>query len=156
VDLNALHRWLSTDRRAAGSVEQLLADIAWAIEDYTGIFPAPYALAPNLQLASEASAVVTALIEERNGAMDSQGLPRTASLDELIGHHRGNAALAGAMQGLNLGGDEEIGLKDQLALSDKEWRAFQNIPEQGYSHRAWVEARIRERVALAIRDRAVN
>jgi len=156
VDLNALHRWLSTDRRAAGSVEQLLKDIAGAIEDYIKIFPAPYGLAPNLQLASEASAVVTAMLEERNGAMDSQGLPRSASLDELIGHHRGNASLAGAMEGLKLGGDEEIGLKDQLKLSDEEWRAFQNIPEQGYSHRAWVEARIRERVALAIRERAVN
>jgi hypothetical protein len=31
-------------------------------------------------------------------------------------------------------------------LTDDEWRAFQKIPDQGYSHRAWIDARIRERM----------
>lgn len=30
-------------------------------------------------------------------------------------------------------------------LTDEEWRKFQSIPDQGYSHRGWVDARIRER-----------
>ncbi|QRQ79146.1 hypothetical protein [Glutamicibacter protophormiae] len=34
-------------------------------------------------------------------------------------------------------------------LTDAEWQAFQAIPDQGYSHRAWVDARIAERVAVA-------
>lgn len=35
----------------------------------------------------------------------------------------------------------------QGALTDAEWREFQSIPDQGYSHRAWIDARIAERVA---------
>lgn len=31
-------------------------------------------------------------------------------------------------------------------LTDKEWREFQAIPEQGYSHRYWVNYRIQERI----------
>ncbi|MGP4995537.1 hypothetical protein [Glutamicibacter ardleyensis] len=34
-------------------------------------------------------------------------------------------------------------------LTDAEWREFQMIPVQGYSHRAWVDALIAERVAAA-------
>jgi hypothetical protein len=34
-----------------------------------------------------------------------------------------------------------------IKLTDAEWRQFQAIPEQGYSHRAWIDARIGERVA---------
>lgn len=34
-------------------------------------------------------------------------------------------------------------------LTDAEWQEFQAIPDQGYSHRAWVDARIAERVAVA-------
>lgn len=33
------------------------------------------------------------------------------------------------------------------AITDEEWRAFQAIPDQGYSHRAWVDARIAERLS---------
>ena len=35
------------------------------------------------------------------------------------------------------------------ALTDAEWRAFQAIPERGYSHRAWVNFKIYERLAIA-------
>lgn len=34
-------------------------------------------------------------------------------------------------------------------LTDAEWQAFKAIPDQGYSHRSWVDARIAERVAVA-------
>lgn len=34
-------------------------------------------------------------------------------------------------------------------ITDVEWQAFQAIPDQGYSHRSWVDARIAERVAVA-------
>lgn len=34
-------------------------------------------------------------------------------------------------------------------ITDAEWQAFQAIPDQGYSHRSWVDARIAERVAVA-------
>ncbi|WP_121866157.1 hypothetical protein [Glutamicibacter nicotianae] len=34
-------------------------------------------------------------------------------------------------------------------LTDTEWQEFQAIPDQGYSHRAWVDARLAERVAVA-------
>lgn len=27
-------------------------------------------------------------------------------------------------------------------LTDAEWREFQDIPEQGYSHRGWIEAHL--------------
>lgn len=35
----------------------------------------------------------------------------------------------------------------RTTLSDAEWREFQEIPEEGHSHRAWVEAKIAARVA---------
>ncbi|QUY60878.1 Hypotetical protein [Gulosibacter molinativorax] len=35
----------------------------------------------------------------------------------------------------------------ELELTDAEWREFQAIPEQGFSHRDWVNARIRDRAA---------
>ena len=34
-------------------------------------------------------------------------------------------------------------------LTDAEWREFQSIPEQGYSHRAWVDQKIAERLSAA-------
>lgn len=34
-------------------------------------------------------------------------------------------------------------------LTDAEWQEFQAIPDQGYSHRAWVDARIAEHVTVA-------
>lgn len=43
---------------------------------------------------------------------------------------------------------------DDLKLTDVEWRDFQAIPDQGYSHRAWVDHKIDERVRRAIRDLA--
>ena len=36
---------------------------------------------------------------------------------------------------------------EEYKLTDEEWREFQSIPEQWFSHRAWVDARIAERVA---------
>ena len=35
------------------------------------------------------------------------------------------------------------------ALTDAEWREFQSIPDQGYSHRAWVDQKITERLSAA-------
>ena len=35
---------------------------------------------------------------------------------------------------------------EEYKLTDEEWREFQSIPEQWFSHRAWVDARIAERV----------
>lgn len=35
---------------------------------------------------------------------------------------------------------------DVQALTDAEWREFQSIPEQGYSHRHWVDYKIQGRV----------
>lgn len=40
-------------------------------------------------------------------------------------------------------------------LTHSEWRTFQNIPEQGYSHRHWVDAKIEQRVDATIRERLV-
>jgi hypothetical protein len=34
-------------------------------------------------------------------------------------------------------------------LTDTEWREFQRIPEQGYSHRGWVDWKIAERAEWA-------
>jgi len=39
---------------------------------------------------------------------------------------------------------------DVQALTDAEWREFQSIPEQGYSHRHWVDCKIQERLAAAL------
>ncbi|WP_404291593.1 hypothetical protein [Glutamicibacter arilaitensis] len=36
-----------------------------------------------------------------------------------------------------------------LELTNAEWQEFHAIPDQGYSHRAWVDARIAERIAVA-------
>lgn len=36
---------------------------------------------------------------------------------------------------------------DTEHITDDEWRRFQAIPEQGYSHRHWVNTRISERIA---------
>lgn len=38
-------------------------------------------------------------------------------------------------------------------LTDTEWREFQAIPDQGYSHRAWVDRKIAERAAAAAEAR---
>ena len=60
---------------------------------------------------------------------------------------------------LVVGRDDDIrrvleGLADALeslsapsgdTLTDAEWREFQSIPEQGYSHRAWVDYKIAQR-----------
>lgn len=37
-------------------------------------------------------------------------------------------------------------------LTDSEWREFQAIPDQGYSHRAWVDARIAERTTALLAE----
>jgi hypothetical protein len=34
-------------------------------------------------------------------------------------------------------------------LTDAEWKEFQAIPDQGYSHRAWVDGKIAERESAA-------
>lgn len=59
---------------------------------------------------------------------------------------RARAALAVFEQAHTPTDDEQ----EALAITDAEWREFQAIPEQGYSHRHWVDARIGERV---MRDR---
>ena len=41
---------------------------------------------------------------------------------------------------------------DETALTDEEWREFQAIPDQGYSHRGWVDARIKQRLATSPAD----
>lgn len=35
-------------------------------------------------------------------------------------------------------------------LTNAEWREYQDIPEQGYSHRGWVDYKIAERVRAAL------
>lgn len=40
-------------------------------------------------------------------------------------------------------------MSDNVALTDAEWRAFQSIPDQGYSHRAWVDSKIKARLEAA-------
>ena len=30
-------------------------------------------------------------------------------------------------------------MSDRFAFTDEQWRAYQTIPDQGYSHRAWLE-----------------
>ena len=37
----------------------------------------------------------------------------------------------------------------ETALTDEEWREFQAIPDQGYSQRGWVDARIKQRLAAS-------
>lgn len=41
---------------------------------------------------------------------------------------------------------------DPTPLTDDEWRAFQAIPDQGYSHRGWVDRKIAQRVRKAQAD----
>jgi hypothetical protein len=44
--------------------------------------------------------------------------------------------------------DSEAGSAEGgLTLTDAEWREFQQIPDQGYSHRAWVDRKIADRDA---------
>lgn len=44
----------------------------------------------------------------------------------------------------------------ELALTNAEWREFQAIPEQGYSHRYWVDWKIQQRVLSQIeKDAAI-
>ena len=88
--------------RLAGSYgvkERIVA----AIEDYSRIFPPPYSLAPNLQLASAALADYQALQDEKDELLAEVGLPPMATLRELIDHHRANAALSGAMEAMAAG-----------------------------------------------------
>ena len=42
-------------------------------------------------------------------------------------------------------------MTEKAQITDAEWRAFQSIPDQGYSHRAWLDNLIRERMAEAWR-----
>lgn len=39
-------------------------------------------------------------------------------------------------------------------LTDNEWRDFQSIPEQGYSHRHWIDYHIAVRIAKAFEEAA--
>lgn len=39
-----------------------------------------------------------------------------------------------------------------MMLTDEQWRQFQAIPDQGYSHRAWVDARIDENRRATLQD----
>jgi len=82
-----------------GTKERIIAEIA----DFSRSYPPPYSLAPNLQLASAALADFDALWEEKSDALSDVGLPPTATLQELIDHHRANAKLAGAMEAMAAG-----------------------------------------------------
>lgn len=44
---------------------------------------------------------------------------------------------------------EQETTESPLALTDAEWREFQSIPEQGFSHRAWIDAKIAARAEQA-------
>lgn len=123
--------------------ESIAERIADAIADYRTVFPEPYGLAPNLQLASEAAAELYELRRQLKEALAQVGLPESADLSTLITHHRANAALAAAMESLTIQGT------GAEPLSDGEWREFQNIPDQGYSHRHWVDHKIALRVSAA-------
>lgn len=124
----------------AADITERIAD---AIGDYGRIFPVPYSLAPNLQLASEAAAELTALREELRASLAAVGLPENADLATLISHHRANAGAAVAFEMIAAAGH------GAEPLTDAEWREFQAIPEQGYSHRTWVDRQIAKRVAAA-------
>lgn len=41
-------------------------------------------------------------------------------------------------------------------LTDTEWREYQNIPEQGYSHRAWIDHKIAERLQAVAAERTIR
>ena len=41
-------------------------------------------------------------------------------------------------------------------LTDTEWREYQNIPEQGYSHRAWIDHKIAERLQAAATEHPIR
>lgn len=121
----------------------IIERIEEAVAGYSRIFRAPYSLAPNLQLASEASAELTAFREELRAALAAVGLPESADLATLISHHRANAGVAVAFEMIAAAGH------GAEPLTDAEWREFQNIPEQGYSRRTWVDKQIAKRVAAA-------
>lgn len=44
-------------------------------------------------------------------------------------------------------------MTDDHELTDTEWRAFQAIPEQGFSHRAWIDTKIGQRILELEADR---
>lgn len=121
----------------------ITARIADAVVDYSRSFPVPYSLAPNLRLASEASAELYALREELRAALAAVGLPENADLATLISHHRANAGAAVAFELIAASG------QGAEPLTDTEWSEFQSIPEQGYSRRTWVDKQIAKRVAAA-------
>ncbi len=124
-------------------MSSFLEEIDAAVKDYSRVFPVPCALAPNLQLAVEAAAEVRRLQGELQDALAAVGLPEGADLATLIAHHRAQAGAATAFEMLAAQG------RSAEPLSDGEWRAFQAIPEQGYSHRHWVDTKIAQRVAAS-------
>lgn len=124
--------------------QDIIERIGEAVADYSRIFRVPYNLAPNLQLASEAAAELHGHREELRAALAAVGLPENAGIATLIAHHR---AQAGAATAFDMIAAEGRGAEP---LSDAEWREFQNIPEQGYSHRNWVDRKIALRVAAAV------
>ena len=92
-----------------------------------------------------------------------QGLPaatrapwETASqkvVSAYMGHIGATEQIKNLLRAIDRLTDENAALKAAQPvvpkLTDAEWREFQAIPDQGYSHRAWVDARITERVAAA-------
>lgn len=147
--------------------------IASAIRDFRTIYPLPHELSANLKLAAEAASKLKKLEDELFLAIEEVGLPAGASVRELIAHHRGNAGLAVAVEMLAASYEvaasessyklaeaqsEEVEPASEvpevpLELTSEEWREFQAIPEQGYSHRAWVDHKIAQRVEAALAQR---
>lgn len=41
-------------------------------------------------------------------------------------------------------------MSERVFLTDQEWEEFQSLPEQGYSHRAWVDYVIADRVGQVL------
>lgn len=124
--------------------KDIIERIGEAVADYSRIFRVPHSLAPNLQLASEAAAELHAHREELRLALAAVGLPENADIATLISHHRAQAGAATAFDIIAADG------KGAEPLTDAEWRDFQNIPDQGYSHRHWVDRKIALRVAAAV------
>lgn len=54
------------------------------------------------------------------------------------------------------GGPNTQTTSDTEELTDAEWRAFQSIPDQGYSHRHWVNCAIKSRLDVARADSATE
>lgn len=132
----------------AGSADELLAEISWAIADYGVSYPVPYSLAPNLHLASMAAAEIVARRAELDAALAAVGLPEGSDLATLIHHHRTQAGVIVAFEIIAADG------KGVEPLTDEEWREFQAIPEQGYSHRYWVDRKIALRAAAVSAEKA--